>query len=362
MTFDSQNITTESSPQPDGGGDGRSRATQLLQLVAGRVQVPRYSGLLLCVALIVFFSIQLPETFLTKATFTSIAGDQSVTMVLALGLLVTLAVGQFDLSAAQNLGMSAMICSVLMVHHNMNPGMAVLVTLLVGLLVGLVNAIFVAVIGIDSLIATLGTSSVLLAVTGQVSNYQFVGPVPSGFQEFSNYEILGLPIVVLYAVVLCLLAWYVLEHTPVGRRAFAVGANPDASRLAGVRTGWYIAGSFVVTSLFAAIAGVLVTAKIGNVAPTLGPAYLLPSFAACFLGTTQLKPGRFNVGGTVIALVLLAIGVKGLQLSGNQLWVTDLFSGVALLAAVSAAVLSAKRRPRRKQKEQASRAEGAQAH
>ncbi|MDL4775262.1 MULTISPECIES: ABC transporter permease [Thermomonosporaceae] len=365
MTFDSRSITTEPSPRPDDDGDaggGRPPATRLLRLLTGRVQPARYSGLLLCLVLIVVFSLQLPETFPTKATVTGIAGDQSVTMILALGLLVTLAVGQFDLSAAQNLGMSAMICSVLMVHHNVSPGIAVLVTLLIGLLVGLVNAIFVAVVGIDSLIATLGMSSVLLAVTGQVSNYQFVGPVPSGFQNIANHEILGFPSAALYAVVLCLLAWYVLEHTPVGRRAFAVGANPDAARLAGVRTVRYIAGSFVVTSLFAAIAGVLVTAKIGNVAPTLGPAYLLPSFAACFLGTTQLKQGRFNVGGTVIALLLLAIGVKGLQLRGNQLWVTDLFNGVALLAAVSAAVLSGKRRPRLRRRRRAGRPEGAPAH
>ncbi|GAA3942380.1 ABC transporter permease [Actinomadura viridis] len=359
MTSESPTLTTESTASPDGGGGPRE--TRLLRLVAARLQMARYSGLLLCAALIVFFSLQLPETFPTRATFVGIAGDQSVTLILALGLLVTLAVGQFDLSAAQNLGMSAMICGVLMVHHDVSPGVAVLVTLLIGLLVGVVNAIFVAVIGIDSLIATLGTSSVLLAVTGQVSDYQFVGPVPSGFQDVANHEILGVPSVALYAVVLCVLAWYVLEHTPVGRRAFAVGANPDASRLAGVRTVRYIAGSFVVTSLFAAIAGVLVTSKIGNVAPTLGPAYLLPSFAACFLGTTQLKQGRFNVGGTVIALLLLAIGVKGLQLNGNQLWVTDLFNGAALLAAVSAALLSGRLRPKLRRRRRADRAEAARA-
>ncbi|GAA4382976.1 ABC transporter permease [Actinomadura verrucosospora] len=357
MSLKSRTPTTESSPRPD-GRDGRPPATRLAHLIAGRVQVGRYSGLLLCGALIVLFSVQLPQTFPTRSTVIGIAGDQSITMILALGLLVTLAVGQLDLSAAQNLGMSAMICSVLMVHHHVSPGVAVLITLLIGLLVGVLNAIFVALVGIDSLIATLGMSSVLLAVTEQVSDYQFVGPVPSGFQKIANHEILGFPSVALYAVILSVLAWYVLEHTPVGRRAFAVGANPDASRLAGVRTVRYIAGSFVVTSLFASIAGVLVTAKIGNVAPTLGPAYLLPGFAACFLGTTQLKPGRFNVGGTVVALLLLAIGVKGLQLNGTQLWVTDLFNGLALLTAVSAAVLSGKRRPRQNQNRRASRAEG----
>lgn len=312
----------------------------------GRIRLAPYSGVLFLLVFVVFFSVRLPRTFPTTATVTSIVGDQSITLILALGLLITLAAGQFDLSAAQNLGTSAVVCGVLVADHQVNPMLAVLITLLTGLLVGAVNAVLVVVIGIDSLIATLGTSSVLLALAGLLSGYQFVGPVPAGFQDIANHEVLGFPVVAAYAVVLSLLVWYVLEHTPVGRRTYAVGANLDASRLAGVRTGQYVAGSLMATGLLAAIAGVLVTAKTGSVAPTLGPAYLLPSFAACFLATTQIKPGRFNVWGTVVALVLLATGVKGLQLMGTNLWVTDLFNGLALLVAVSAAVLGSKRRRR----------------
>ncbi|MGF6889347.1 ribose transport system permease protein [Nocardia sp. GAS34] len=350
MTIDSESEITRTPHRPTrrpGDGDTRSRPLRTLHQVLG-APIARYGGLLLLVTFIAFFSLRLPSVFLTLATFNSIVGDQSVTMILALGVLVTLAVGQFDLSAAQNLGMCAVLCSSLMVHQHMSPALAVLLTLLAGVLVGLVNAVFVAMIGINSLIATLGMSSVLLAITELVSNFQFIGPVPNGFQNVANHQVLGVPVIAVYALILALLVWYVLEHTPAGRRAYAVGANPDASRLAGVRTSRYVFGSFVVTGAFAAVAGVLVTAKIGNVAPTLGPAYMLPCFAACFLGTTQIKVGRFNVGGAVIALLLLATGVKGLQLMGNQLWVTDLFNGLALLVAVSAAVLSSKRSPRAK--------------
>lgn len=342
MTVESESISTGSSEKSVEIAARPRPARRTL----GASRLAPYSGIVLLIGFVVYFSIRLPDTFPTQATVTSIVGDQSITLVLALGLLVTLAVGQFDLSAAQNLGMSAVVCGTLMSQHHMNPVLAVAVTLLFGLVIGLINAYLVAVIGIESLIATLGMSSVLLALTGLLSNYQFVGPVSDGFQSFANREVLGFPVVAGYALLLSFLVWYVLEHTPVGRRAYAVGANPEASRLAGVRTGWYVAGSLVVTSLFATVAGILVTAKIGSVAPTLGPAYLLPSFAACFLATTQIKPGRFNVWGTVVALTLLATGVKGLQLLGGELWVTDMFNGLALIVAVSAAVLSAKRVPR----------------
>jgi ribose transport system permease protein len=147
--------------------------------------------------------------------------------------------------------------------------------------------------------------------------------------------------------VACLLVWWILEHNPVGRRLSATGANEEAARLAGVRTKRFTFWSFVVSGVLASLAGVLLAAKIGSVDPQVGPSYLLPAFAACFLGMTQLKPGRFNVWGTFVALYLLATGVKGLQLAGGQLWITDLFNGVALIGAVSLAVIGERRRAAR---------------
>lgn len=335
-------VPEQAPPRPRGELEPSSSPTRSLG-----AQLSRVTGLLLWAVFIAYFAIRVPSTFLTSATFNSIAGDQAVTVILALGLLVTLAAGQFDLSAAQNLGLCAAIAGELMVRHHMNPVLASVITLAIGAVIGLINGVLVAIIGVNSFIATLGMSSVLLAFTEQISNDQFIGPVPKSFQKIAAHSVLGVPIAAVYALVLAVLVWYTLEHTPLGRRTYAVGANPDAARLAGVRTPRYVIGSFVVTAVFAAVAGLLVTAKIGEIAPTLGPSYMLPAFAACFLGTTQLKLGRFNVWGAVIALYLLATGVKGLQLIGSQLWVTDLFNGVALIAAVSVAVLSGKRRPRR---------------
>jgi ribose transport system permease protein len=138
--------------------------------------------------------------------------------------------------------------------------------------------------------------------------------------------------------------WYVLEHTPTGRRAQATGANPEAARLAGVRTSRHVFWSLVVSGVIASVAGVLVAAEIGEVSPTVGPPYLLPAFAACLLGTTQIKVGRFNVWGTLLAILLLATGVKGVQLVGGQLWYTDLFNGIALIGAVSVSVWASRRK------------------
>jgi ribose transport system permease protein len=98
----------------------------------------------------------------------------------------------------------------------------------------------------------------------------------------------------------------------------------------------------VTSSLLASCAGVLLASKLSTATPDLGPAYLLPAFAAAFLGTTQIKPGKFNVLGTLLAIFLLATGVKGLQLAGAADWVTDLFNGLALIIAVGLSLWGAR--------------------
>jgi ribose transport system permease protein len=226
----------------------------------------------------------------------------------------------------------------------MDPALAIAIVLLMGLTIGAVNGWLVAYVGVNSFIATLGTSSVLVAFSEIVSKYQYVGPVPAEYQDLVSGQPLGIPIVTIYMLVVALLAWYAIEHTPLGRRMHATGAGAEAARLAGISTQRHTFGAFVASGVVASLAGLLLLGKIGQVSSSVGAPYLLPMFAACFLGTTQLKPGRFNVWGTVLALYLLATGVTGLQLAGGSLWITDMFNGVALVLAVAVAVVLEKRR------------------
>jgi ribose transport system permease protein len=104
-----------------------------------------------------------------------------------------------------------------------------------------------------------------------------------------------------------------------------------------VRTSVVVVACFAACGLITALAGTLVTSRLSAGDPTIGPSYLLPAFTAAFLGSTQFRNGRFNVWGTVVAVYVLATGVKGLQLAGAPIWIPDLFNGVALLVAVGLA-------------------------
>jgi ribose transport system permease protein len=302
----------------------------------------RYSGLCVLVLIIAVFAAWIPGTFLSATTLKSILGGQSITLVLALGLLFSLAAGQYDLSCAQNLGLSAVVCAKLTVDAHMAWPLAALIAIVIGGVVGALNGAVVG-LGVDSFIATLGMSSVLLAFSEELAGGVFIGPVPNSFQSAVTTNLWDVPLVAIYALALAFVLWYALEHTPGGRRTYAAGANPDAARLAGVRTSRYVFWSLVISGVVSAFAGVLVAAKVGEISGTVGPPYLLPSVAACLLGATQFKVGRFNVWGTVLAVMLLATGITGVELVGAPLWITDLFNGVVLIGAVSMAVVARKR-------------------
>ncbi len=332
------------SPSPDLQGTDRiGRGLPSPGHIAGglgRLRMGRFSGLAILALVILIFSIWIPGTFLTATTWKTIVSTQAITAILAVALLFTLASGTYDLSAAANLGLSALICGALMSRApHLSPVVAVLATLAVGAVVGTFNGLLVAWLKMDSFIATLGTSSILLAAAEIIGNGQYVGPFPASFTRLTAHAPLGIPIIALYVLVLAIIAWYVLEQSPAGRRIQSCGANRDAARLAGVKTTKYVFLCCIATAVGASIAGILLASQLASINQSVGPNYLLPAFAAAFLGTTQIKTGRFNVWGTLLAIVLLGTGIQGLNLVGADLWTTDLFNGVALLVAVGVSLL-----------------------
>jgi ribose transport system permease protein len=312
--------------------------------VAGRLGLGRLSGFYVWGLFIVVYAIWIPHTFLTVATVQSVAGDQAITGIVALGLVFALAAGAFDLSFATLLTMASVLAGSMMAVWHVPSGLAILATLAAGIAVGVINGLLVTKVGISSIVATLGMSSLIQAVIDRVTNGgQLVTGFPRSFTDLASPEPFGVPVLAIYLLVLAFVAWYLLEHAPFGRRLQATGAGPDAARLAGVNTDRMVFAGLVASSAAATIGGILVTSQIGSVSPTIGSGYLLPVFAAVFLGTTQVRVGRFNVWGTIVAIYLLATGVKGLQLGGGEGWITDAFNGVALLLAVSLAVAGQRR-------------------
>lgn len=301
--------------------------------------VDRLSGVYTWGLLVVLFGLWVPETFLTAATLRSIGTGQAVTAVAAMALIIPLAAGLFDLSVAATLGVSAVLTLRLQID-GMSPAMSVAVALAVGAAVGAVNGFLVVRVGVNSFIATLGMSSLLAALASWITGgTQLVAPLQSGFVEFGQSTLLGVPTPVWCAIALAILLFYVTELTTAGRYLHAIGGNIEAARLVGIRVDRMLFLSLVSSGVLAASAGALLSAQLGSSSADIGPAYLLPAFSAVLLGATQIKTnGRVNVFGTLVAVVLLATGIYGLQLIGTPSFISSLFNGAALILAVSLSV------------------------
>jgi ribose transport system permease protein len=296
---------------------------------------PRNIGVIYLYALCwAVFLLWVPDTWMTWLTHRSVLNQQAILMVVALGLLVPLAAGVFDLSIAATMSTSAIVVSWGLVTQRWPIPVAIVMALLSGLLIGAVNGFLVVKVRIDSFIATLGTSSVFTAFAVWLSRNKSILGFPDSFKGLSRELAWGVNKTVLYAFLLAGLGWFVLEHTALGRYLFATGGGREAARLAGVQVDRFTFGALMTSAAASAIGGVLLASQFGSTQAQSGAPYLLPAFAAAFLGATQFKR-RFNVWGTVLAVFVLQSGVKGLQLAGvAQTWVESLFFGVALIVAV----------------------------
>jgi ribose transport system permease protein len=298
----------------------------------------RFSGLYLWALFILVFGVWSPHIFLTISTLHSVGSEQAISGMLALAVLMPLAGGQFDLSVGANANVVGIIAIVVQDDLHWNVAEAVLLGVAAGFAIGAVNGFLIVKLGVSSFIATLGMGSILAAVQVIVTSSEQPPPVTSSaWSELSQFQVGGFQGVVLYFLILAIIVWWLLDQTPVGRYIYAIGGNSDAARLSGVHVDRWTWLTLILSGGVAGFGGILYTSLTG---PSLsfGATLLLPAFAAAFLGSTQLQPGRVNVWGTVIAIYVLATGVEGLRLVSGQQWLDDMFNGVALIVAVAVAV------------------------
>lgn len=323
------------SPRPRG-----SNAT-LSNLVAV------YGLLFVFLLIMLVFGLLRPSTFFSATNINTIMVSQSVTAILAFAEMVPLATKQFDLSIGYHLGMAQVLIVGLQVSQGLGWPEAAALILLASLLTGLVNGILVMVFRIDSFIATMGTGTLLYGVTNWYSNGEQISGMnlPDSFTNLSQI-VDHIPLPAVYVIVIATALWIVTERLPVGRNLYVIGANLRAAELTGIDVRRHVIGAFVVSGLLSGFAGLVLGSILQTGTPSVGPEYLLPAFAATLLGATSIKPGRVNVIGTLLSVLVLAFSFSGVQQLGAPFYVQYFFNGGILVVAVGLSVFAARRRQR----------------
>jgi ribose transport system permease protein len=296
--------------------------------------VHRLGLLAVWVVIIGVFSVLRPDEFLSAGTASAILSSQAPLLVLALGLLPTLTADILDLSAPAALGIADTLVGELNVVHHWPMWAVVTAVLGCGALIGGLNALFIVGFGVDPIVVTLGTGTLLGGAALGINIVPTAG-ISAWLVNLTRQQIFGVQAVFYVGLVLALATWYFATYTPTGRHQFFVGAGPDVARLTGINVPRHQTGALVYGSVIASLAGILLAGTLGSSDPTIGLTYLLPVFASIFLGATTITPGRFNAWGTVIAVYFLTTGVTGLEILGLSGWVNQLFYGASLVLAAT---------------------------
>jgi ribose transport system permease protein len=277
-----------------------------------------------------------PDTFLTWANLSTILGSQAVLVVVTLGLLIPLTANDFDLSIAYTMTLSSMLIAVLNVNQGVAIGWAIAAAAIAGLVIGLVNGLLITIFRIHSLIVTLGVGTFLHGLTLWLSDSMTISGIsPALINAVIVQRLFGIPLEFYYAIGIALIIWYVLEYTAIGRRILFVGRGREVARLSGINTDRVRIGCLMASGFLGALAGVLYTGTQGAADPVSGVSYQLPAFAAAFLGSTCIVPGRFNPWGTTVAVYFLVTGITGLVFLGVSSFIQEMFYGGALVIAVT---------------------------
>ena len=309
-----------------------STGAKLLRLI------PVYGLVILMFGLIVLFSVLLPNTFPTALNVRAILSDKAIIAMLSLAAMIPMVAGRIDLTVGYGIVLWHILAISLQTMYGLPWPMAVAVVLVLGGIVGAMNGFLVEVARIDSFIATLGTGTVLYSLAlWHTGGRQMVGVLPDGFYALSGTFVFGLPITAYYVVAITFALWIILEYTPVGRYLYAIGANQRAAELNGIPTRKFVVAAFVTSGLLTALTGVLLESKLRIGQASVGLEFLLPALVGAFLGSTTIKPGRVNVWGTIVGVMILAVGISGIQQFGGSFWVEPMFNGLTLLIAIGIA-------------------------
>lgn len=303
--------------------------------------VEKYALVFVWILLIAAFSIAMPRSFFNWGNFSILFASYAPAALLALAIIVPLTSGDYDLSVGATLTLSSCMIGVLNVWQGVPIELCVAIVLATGVFIGLFHALFIVYFRIPSLVVTLGTTSLMSGIVQLITNSSTIGGIDNALiMAVVGGRFLGVPYAFYYALGAAAVMWYVFDYTPIGRRLLFVGRGREVARLNGLPVERIRVGALVTSGVIASAAGVLYAGVLGSADPYSGLNYLLPAFAAAFLGSTAITPGRFNPRGTMVAVYFLGTGITGLTMFGIPLWVTNVFNGAALILAVTISQLT----------------------
>lgn len=281
------------------------------------------------------FSIAVPNIFPTPLNLVNIVNQASLAAIIAGGLTMALIVGEMDLSIAYLASFAGVFVSGLMAHQHVPMWISIIITLVACIALGFLNGIIITKLRVNAVVATLGTGSIIVGLTfAYAQGIPIASGLPPSFQRLAIGKTIGIPNNIIIMIIVLALLWLFLNYTEKGVQLRATGGNPQASRLSGIKVDGIKILGLCIASFCAGVTGILLASLIGSGTSGAADGYLMPAFAAVFLGSATLKDGDFHIIGTLIGVFFIQIGFNGLAIFGAPTFVQYFFRGGILVIAV----------------------------
>lgn len=285
------------------------------------------------ILLIIIVSVSTPR-FLTMSNILNLLKSNSVNAIISCGMLMAILMGEIDISVGSTVGLAGIMGAYMMTNMGLPVGITICICLGVGALVGIVNGVAISYLKVPAFVATLATQSIGRGLTEIISGGVTIRVRDASYTALGNTSVGGISIIILYAAVILVFTWFLLNRTRFGYYIYAIGGNKLAAQYSGVNVKKYNMLPYILIGLFCGLSGMIWSARLGSAAATLGSGFEMDAIAAVVIGGTSMSGGVGTVGGTFIGVLIIGVITNGLNLMGiNSFW-QEVLKGIIILVAV----------------------------
>ncbi len=308
------------------------------------MQVYGKAGVLIILLLmVIILAVLRPDTFFTYRNLINIVRQVSFYAMVGLGAMVVLVGGDFDLSAGSLIGIVSILTTMpLAANANLPLIVPFLVAIAAGVVVGIINGVLVAYCGMPAFIATLGMQILLRGLALYISNGRPINNLPSNFTFLGGGSLGIIPVPIIILIIMALITWYMMKYTRIGRHIYAIGGNSQAAIVSGVNAKALKVFTFIFAGITAAIAGMVLTARVASGNASSGEGYELQAIAGCVIGGVSLNGGVGSVYGVICGVLVIGVLNNGMDLMNVSGYMQQIAQGIIIIAAVLLDVVRAK--------------------
>lgn len=279
-------------------------------------------------------SIATPK-FLTASNIINLFKSNAVNAILSCGMLLAILMGEIDISVGGIVGLTGVLGAYFLTNLSMPVPLAILLCLVIGAGIGSINGYAIAFLNVPAFVATLATQSVCRGFAEILSGGVTIRVRNDAFTRLGNFDLFGMvSVIILYALVVIIITYILLNRTKFGYYVFAIGGNRVAAQYSGVNVRKFNMLPYVFIGFLCGLGGLIWTARLGSAAATLGNGFEMDAISAVVIGGTSMSGGVGTMGGTVIGILIISVITNGLNLMGiNSFW-QDVFKGIIIMVAV----------------------------